>query len=69
MASTKIPAPAHWLVKVYLIAALPVIAMLVILGVLAAARFGEPATAARMLVLALAVAGGLPYSWRRLRGR
>lgn len=67
MASTRIPRPPRWLLAAYLIAALPIAAMLFTLAVLASWRWHEYGTAARMLLLVSAICGGWTAAWRLFR--
>lgn len=67
MASTRIPRPPRFLVRLVLWIAPPVMVMCVIVGVLAAARWNEYATAARMFCLAGSQAGGWMYALKLCR--
>ena len=69
MASTRIPRPPRFLVRLVLWTGPFVMAMLVIIGVLAVCRWHEYLTATRLFALALGQVSGWMYAWRLHRAR
>jgi hypothetical protein len=66
MAKHAVPAPPRWLTALYLVAAGPLTLMMLALAVIGLSR-GYLASGLLSLVLAVAVAGGVPSArqWRR----